>query len=88
MRLGLVADLHGRFDPLLPKVLAGVDRILLAGDIVEDELLGRLASLAPLDAVRGNNDTSPAYPANYAGDNVIAVAATDRFYRLVTPRQP
>ena len=59
MRLGLVADLHGRFDPLLPKVLAGVDRILLAGDIVEDELLGRLASLAPLDAVRGNNDTSP-----------------------------
>jgi serine protease len=31
-----------------------------------------------------NNDTSPVYPANYAGDNLIAVAATDRNDRLAT----
>lgn len=60
MRLGLVADLHGRFDPLLPKVLSGVERIILAGDTVDEGLLGRLAAIAPVDAVRGNNDTSPA----------------------------
>jgi uncharacterized protein len=60
VRLGLVADLHGRFDPLLPRVLAGVARILLAGDVVDEALLGRLAAMAPLEAVRGNNDTSPA----------------------------
>jgi uncharacterized protein len=59
LRLGLVADLHGRFDPLLPKVLRGVARILVAGDIVDESLLGRLAAIAPIEAVRGNNDTSP-----------------------------
>jgi putative phosphoesterase len=57
--LGLVADLHGRFDPLLPKVLRGVSRILVAGDIVDESLLSRLAEIAPIEAVRGNNDTSP-----------------------------
>jgi putative phosphoesterase len=59
LRWGLVADLHGRFDPLLPKVLRGVARILVAGDIVDESLLGRLAAIAPIEAVRGNNDTSP-----------------------------
>ena len=29
-----------------------------------------------------NNDSSPEYPAGYSGDNVIAVAATDRNDRL------
>ena len=54
-----MADLHGRFDPLLPKVLKGVARILVAGDVVDEALLARLAALAPVEAVRGNNDTSP-----------------------------
>ena len=61
MRLGLVADLHGRFDPLLPKVLAGVARILVAGDLVDEALLGRWPRIAPIEAVRGNNDTSPGF---------------------------
>jgi uncharacterized protein len=59
MRLGIVADLHGRFDPLLPKVLKGVERIVVAGDTVDEALLARLGRIAPLDAVRGNNDKSP-----------------------------
>jgi serine protease len=29
-----------------------------------------------------NNDADPAYPANYAGDNVVSVAATDRYDQL------
>jgi putative phosphoesterase len=60
VRLGLVADLHGRFDPLLPKVLAGTERILVAGDIVDESLLAALARIAPIEAVRGNNDHVPA----------------------------
>jgi len=59
VRVGLVSDLHGRFDPLLPKVLRGVERIILAGDTVDETLLERLRAIAPLDAVRGNNDHSP-----------------------------
>jgi putative phosphoesterase len=59
VRLGLVADLHGRFDPLLSKVLSGAERIICAGDTVDEALLGRLAAIAPVEAVRGNNDRSP-----------------------------
>src|SRR2546428_838043 len=58
-RIGLVPDLHGRFDPLLPKVLRGVDGIVLAGDTVDETLLDRLREIAPLHAVRGSNDRSP-----------------------------
>ncbi len=57
--LGLVADLHGRFDPRLPAVLAGVETILVAGDTVDESLLARLEQIAPVLAVRGNNDRSP-----------------------------
>jgi uncharacterized protein len=59
VRLGIVSDLHGRFDPLLPKVLDGVERIVLAGDTVDETLIERLREIAPVDAVRGNNDHSP-----------------------------
>jgi uncharacterized protein len=59
VRVGVVSDLHGRFDPLLPKVLRGVEGIVLAGDTVDEALLGRLREIAPLHAVRGNNDHSP-----------------------------
>jgi hypothetical protein len=78
MRIGLVSDLHARFDPLLPKVLAGVARIVLAGDTVDEGLLGRLQAIAPVDAVRGNNDRSPVLLAlpellelDYAGVRVL-----------------
>jgi putative phosphoesterase len=43
----------------LPKVLRGVDGIVLAGDTVDEALLERLREIAPLHAVRGNNDRSP-----------------------------
>ena len=59
VRLGLVSDLHGRFDPLLPKVLEGVELILLAGDTVDERLLPRLRRVAPVAAIRGNNDHGP-----------------------------
>ena len=33
MLLGLISDTHGYFDPRLPEVFRGVERILHAGDI-------------------------------------------------------
>jgi putative phosphoesterase len=59
VRVGLVSDLHGRFHPLLAKVLRGAHCIVLAGDTVDETLLDRLREIAPLHAVRGNNDHSP-----------------------------
>ncbi len=61
VRVGLVSDTHGLFDPRLPELLVGCDLILHAGDIVRPEILDDLARIAPLRAVRGNNDAIPAF---------------------------
>jgi putative phosphoesterase len=56
LRIGLVSDTH---DLLRPEVLAwlhGADHILHAGDICNADVLQALAALAPVTAVRGNND--------------------------------
>lgn len=61
MRVGLVADSHGLSDPKLPGLLAGCELILHAGDIVKPAVLRELEALAPVRAVRGNNDVDPAF---------------------------
>jgi putative phosphoesterase len=63
VRVGLVSDTHGLFDRRLPELLAGCDLILHAGDIVEPGILDELARIAPVHAVRGNNDTGRAFRA-------------------------
>ena len=57
MRIGLISDTHGLLRPQALAVLAGVDRIIHAGDIGNAAVLEALASIAPVDVVRGNNDT-------------------------------
>lgn len=59
MVLGVVSDTHDRFDPALKKLFAGVDAILHAGDVVSPEVLRLLGELAPVRAVKGNNDVGP-----------------------------
>lgn len=59
MRIGLVSDSHGLLDPALPRLLARCDAILHAGDVVKADVLAALASIAPVTAVRGNNDRAP-----------------------------
>jgi len=54
--LGLLSDTHGYFHPNLPEDLAGVDRILHAGDIGDLSILDGLAAVAPVTAVWGNID--------------------------------
>jgi putative phosphoesterase len=57
MRIGLISDTHGLLRPQALAALAGVDRIIHAGDIGNAAVLDALAAIAPVDVVRGNNDT-------------------------------
>jgi putative phosphoesterase len=56
MRLGLVADTHGKLRPAVLDLFARVDHILHAGDIGAAEILDELEMLAPVTAVYGNVD--------------------------------
>lgn len=55
-RVGLISDTHNLVRPEAKRSLAGVDRILHAGDICGTEALDELREIAPVVAVRGNND--------------------------------
>jgi putative phosphoesterase len=59
VRVGLVSDTHGLLRPEAMAFLAGSDYIVHAGDIGDPAILLKLAGLAPLTAVRGNNDKGP-----------------------------
>jgi putative phosphoesterase len=59
LRVGLVADTHGLLRPAARAFLAGCDYIVHGGDVGAAEILDDLAGMAPLIAVRGNNDTQP-----------------------------
>ena len=59
LRVGLVADTHGLLRPAARAFLVGCDYIVHGGDVGAAEILDDLAGMAPLIAVRGNNDTQP-----------------------------
>ena len=54
--IGVISDTHGLVRPEAMEALAGVDMILHAGDIGNSAVLERLRQIAPVVAVRGNND--------------------------------
>ncbi|MGB6449815.1 MAG: metallophosphoesterase family protein [Steroidobacteraceae bacterium] len=56
---GLISDTHGLLRPEARQALTGVDLIIHAGDIGAPEVLEELRALAPVHAVRGNNDRGP-----------------------------
>jgi uncharacterized protein len=56
MRVGLISDTHGLIRPEALEALAGVEEIIHAGDIGTPEVLEALRAVAPVQAVRGNND--------------------------------
>ena len=56
MRVGLISDTHGLLRPEALDYLAGSDHIIHAGDIGDAGVLAALRELAPVTAVRGNND--------------------------------
>jgi putative phosphoesterase len=55
IRIGLISDTHGLLRPEAVDVLRGSDFIVHAGDIGEN-VLEPLSTIAPVTAVRGNND--------------------------------
>jgi uncharacterized protein len=58
-RIGLISDTHGLLRPQAVAFLGGSDLIIHGGDIGHAGVLEELAALAPVTAVRGNNDTGP-----------------------------
>ncbi len=54
--VGIISDTHGLIRPEALRALEGVDHIIHAGDIGGPDVLEALAVLAPVTAVRGNND--------------------------------
>ena len=56
VRVGLISDTHGLLRPEALDFLAGCDHIVHGGDIGNAAILERLAEIAPLTVVRGNND--------------------------------
>lgn len=58
-RIGLVSDTHGLMRPEALDWLRGSDHIVHAGDICDPAILAALRAIAPLTAVRGNNDVGP-----------------------------
>lgn len=59
MRIGLISDTHGLLRPEALAALAGVEEIIHAGDIGGPEVIDGLCAVAPVHAVRGNNDRGP-----------------------------
>jgi putative phosphoesterase len=55
-RLGVIADTHGLMRPEALEALAGSDLILHAGDVGSPSILDALRTIAPVVAIRGNND--------------------------------
>ncbi|RKE35179.1 hypothetical protein B0G76_1237 [Paraburkholderia sp. BL23I1N1] len=57
-RIGLISDTHNLVRPEALQYLNGCDAIIHAGDICNQAVLDALAKIAPVTAVRGNNDIS------------------------------
>lgn len=55
-RIGLISDTHGLLRSEAMRFLHRADHIIHAGDIGKPEIMDELRALAPVTAVRGNND--------------------------------
>jgi uncharacterized protein len=56
VRIGVISDTHGLLRPEALTQLAGSDAIVHGGDIGNQSILDALHAIAPVTAVRGNND--------------------------------
>ncbi len=54
--IGVISDTHGLMRPEALAALDGSDLLIHAGDVGKPEVLAALQSIAPVIAVRGNND--------------------------------
>jgi putative phosphoesterase len=54
--IGVISDTHGLVRPEALAALAGVAQVVHAGDVGDAAVLEALSRIAPVTAVRGNND--------------------------------
>jgi uncharacterized protein len=54
--IGLISDTHGLIRPEALEALRGVEFIIHAGDIGKREVIDALQDIAPVLAIKGNND--------------------------------
>jgi len=85
MKIGVISDTHGFLDPKIPRLFAGVEHILHAGDIGPDAIIAELEAVAPVTAVLGNTDASP----NFRLTETVALAGRKFLvHHIVNPREP
>jgi uncharacterized protein len=72
--VGLISDTHGLLRPEALAALQGSDFIIHAGDVGDPSVLDRLSTIAPVTAVRGNNDND-AWASGVRETEVLAVGA-------------
>jgi putative phosphoesterase len=80
LSVGLISDTHGLLRPEALDALRGSRYIVHAGDIGDAAVLEALSVLAPVTAVRGNNDTGPW--ARKLPDTALLQAGSARIYVL------
>lgn len=56
IRIGMIADTHGLFDPAILRHFKNVDHIIHAGDIGTRSVIAQLEMIAPVTVVSGNVD--------------------------------
>jgi uncharacterized protein len=71
IRIGVIADTLGLFDPEVRRHFKGIDHILHAGDIGAQSVIEQLKQIAPVTAVSGNVDDEQK---GFASEAVIELA--------------
>ena len=84
VHIGVIADTHGRLNPVVAQHFAGVDHIIHAGDIGEPAVLVELRRIAPVTAVLGNVDAAALFPG--VGDEASGDVSGIRFLVAHTQR--
>ena len=72
--VGVISDTHGLVRPEALAQLRGCDAIVHCGDIGAAAVLDALRALAPVHAVRGNNDKGP-WASELPSDDVVEVGS-------------
>ena len=80
MIIGVISDTHGLLRPEVLPLLQGSDHILHLGDVGDPEILGVLARIASVTAIRGNVDTQGSC-AQLPETEVVTLGGSD-FYLL------
>jgi putative phosphoesterase len=87
-KIGVISDTHSLLRPEVLPLLAGpdhipdhiLDHILHIGDVGDPEILGQLAKIAPVTAIRGNIDTQG--PCALLPETEVVTLANKDFYML------